>query len=91
MSELYCKSVYLEQIKKFAIGNENNKRCLIAFLFDAFRTERVEVTVAEEDTDNEIVMTALSKRAVADRVVIVGEDVDLLVFLNGLCTEETNV
>lgn len=49
------------------------------------------MAVAEEDADREIVMTALSKRAVANRVVIVGEDVDLLVLLNGLGAEETNV
>lgn len=32
----------------------------------------------------EIVMTAISKRAVADGVVILGEDVDLLALLNSL-------
>ncbi|KAJ8946770.1 hypothetical protein NQ318_018979 [Aromia moschata] len=56
---------------------------------DGFQKE--EVAVAEEDADREIVTTALSKRAVADPVVIMGEDVDLFVLLNGLGAEETNV
>ncbi|CAH1100560.1 unnamed protein product [Psylliodes chrysocephalus] len=73
------------------LGNENNKRLLITFLCEALQKEEVEVAVVEEDADRVMVMTAFSKRVVADRVVIVGEDIDLFILLNGLGAEETNV
>lgn len=85
------ESTVIQIAQENVLGNENNKRRLITLLCDAFQKEGVEVAVAEEDADREIVMTALSKAAVSDRVVIVGEDVDLLVLLNGLGAEKKNV
>ncbi|CAH1100496.1 unnamed protein product [Psylliodes chrysocephalus] len=68
-----------------------HKTFKITLLCDACQKKVIEVAVTEEDADREIVMTALLKRAVADRAVKVQEDVDLLLLLNGLDAEETNV
>ncbi|CAH1107907.1 unnamed protein product [Psylliodes chrysocephalus] len=82
------ESIVVQIAQVHVLGNENNKRCLITLLCDAFQKKEVKVTVSEEVADREIVMMALSKRAVEDMVVIVGEDVDLLALLNGLGAEE---
>lgn len=87
----FDESTVIQIAQEHVLGNENNTRCLVTLLCDAFQKEGVEVAVAEDDADREIVMKALSKRAEAERIVIVGEDINLLVLLNGLGAEARNV
>lgn len=63
-----------------------NKRRLITIMSTEF-----EVHQAQEDADAEIVRTALSKSSTLDQVFIVGEDIDLLVLLNGSSSGQVNV
>lgn len=51
----------------------------------------IETHQSKEDADADIVKTALSKSSSFDQVFIIGEDVDLLVLLNGLSSGQTNV
>lgn len=66
----FDESTLIQSAQEHVLSNEINKRRLITLLCDTFQKKGLEVAVAEEDANREIVMTVLSKRALANRVVI---------------------
>lgn len=67
------------------LANPKNKSRLIALLATKFTSAGLEYKQAEEDADTLIVSTALNLAESNEAVVVVGEDIDLLVILVGLC------
>jgi len=65
------------------LSNSNNKKRLIAMLGDKLSAQHLQWQQAEEDADTKIVEAALALADCNEKVVIVGEDVDLLVILIG--------
>lgn len=92
-----CSDIVFEestQIKvpqeKF-LSNPKNKQRLIVFICTGLGLQGIETKQAPEDADCLIVRTALEKSEDYQHVIIVGEDVDLLVLLNGLGASRQNV
>lgn len=73
------------------LANESNKSRLISMLCNRFKNEGIVVKQALEDADTLIINTALDMSNKFGSVVIVGEDIDLLVILTGLCKSENNI
>lgn len=88
---LFDESTPIKVPQAKLLSNESNKRRLITMMRTEFERLGIEIHQSEEDADADIVRTALSKSSDFDQVFIIGEDVDLLVLLNGLNSGETNV
>ncbi|KYN12193.1 hypothetical protein ALC57_15644 [Trachymyrmex cornetzi] len=73
------------------LANDRNKKRLIEMLTTKFLNAGFEVEQAEEDADRLIVITAISKLSEFDSVIIIGEDIDLLVLLTALASNNQNI
>lgn len=71
------------------MANANHKRHLIALLCDAFEKQGITAKAVKGDVDRDIIDTPLLKSPIFHRVIVVREDVDLLVLLNGLDSAAT--
>jgi hypothetical protein len=72
------------------LANENNKKRLIELLKTHFEECKIEVKQAIEDADVLIVQTAIDK-SMSHKVIIVGEDIDLLVLMTALGHSNGNI
>lgn len=72
------------------LSHDKNKLRFIQLLKAKMEMENIQVFQAEEDADRLIVTTAIAKASDFEEVFIVGEDVDLLVILNGLTDPTQN-
>lgn len=88
---LFDESTLIKVPQAKLLSNESNKRRLITIMRTEFERQGIEFHQSQEDADADIVRTALSKSPSFHQVFIIGEDVDLLVLLNGLSSGETNV
>lgn len=68
------------------LANTNNKKRLISMLMSKFKEAKILCKQAQEDADRLIVVTAKNLASHHSSVTVVGEDVDLLVIMIGLCT-----
>jgi predicted nuclease of predicted toxin-antitoxin system len=71
--------------KEKFLAKDRNKNRLITELMNRFIASNMLCKQAKEDADVLIINTALDMAHNHDNVIIIGEDVDLLVFLIGLC------
>lgn len=76
--------------KEKFLSNDKNKNRLIAQIMNRFAISNMHCKQAKEDGDTLIIKTALDMAPNNENVVVIGEDVDLLVILIGLC-HHTNV
>ena len=82
---LSCNNIMFEESTLIKVPQEKLiQRRLIDLLCSAFENQGIETKRASEDADSDIVRTALDKSTSFENVLIIGEDVDLLVLLNGL-------
>lgn len=88
---LFDEATFIKVPQAKVFSNESYKRRLITMMCTEFERQGIEVHQSPEYADAEIVRTALSKSSSYDHVFIMGEDVDLLVLLNGLSCGQTNV
>ena len=70
------------------LANSANKKLLIKYLAVQLRSRGVQVEEAEADADVSIVAAAIEKARDGSRVLVVGQDTDLLVLLITLSTDE---
>lgn len=73
------------------LSNDRNKARLISLLTERLEGEGFSVKQANEDADHLIVATALEVSQEHEKVVVVGEDTDLLIMLNALATPSANI
>lgn len=74
------------------LSNEQNKKKLIQTLTEKFQSERFLCKQAEEDADALIINTAIEIAEDPTKIiVIVGQDIDLLVLLNQLNSNNFNI
>lgn len=71
--------------KERFLANIKNKNRFISMLITRFSSAGITCKQAKEDADTLIVNTALELSPTNETVIIVGEDIDLLVILIGLC------
>lgn len=88
---IFEESTVIKMAQEKLLANDSNKRRLIAMICSAFQSQGIETDQAVEDADCKIVKVALEKSTSFQSVLIVGEDVDLLVLLNGLGSVQKNV
>lgn len=90
--EVMFESNMINQIpQERFLANDQNKSRLIKLLSTNFEECGIEVKQAQEDADLLIVNTALSKAKELEKVVIVGEDIDLLVLMTALGQSFSNL
>ncbi|KMQ83313.1 hypothetical protein RF55_20359 [Lasius niger] len=73
------------------LSNDKNKRRLIEYLSKHLQTAGVAVKQADHDADRLIVTTAIAESIQHDKVVTVGEDIDLAVLMIGLTHADRNI
>ncbi|XP_071642214.1 uncharacterized protein [Temnothorax longispinosus] len=73
------------------LSNDKNKSRLIKYLSKHLETAGIAVKQADHDADRLIVTTAIAESIQHDKVVIVGEDVDLAVLMIGLTPVDRNI
>jgi hypothetical protein len=71
--------------KEEFLANDRNKKCLITELMNRFVASNWIFKKAKENADVLIINTALDMAHNHDNVIIIGEDIDLLIILIGLC------
>ena len=86
--ELQRKVPYPQE--KF-LSNEHNKNELIKVLSQKFKDEGYTCKQAEEDADPLIITTAIEISKTGKNVIVVGQDIDLLVLLNQLGSNQSNL
>lgn len=72
------------------LSNDQNKIRLIAILTEKFLNSGVGVIQAEDDADTLIVQTAIQKTQNYRKVIVIGEDIDLIVLLLTLSTTQSD-
>jgi len=70
------------------LANSKNKKRLISMLMEKFEDAKIDSQQAVEDADILIITTALMLAPLNKYVTVVGEDIDLLVILIGLCSPD---
>lgn len=70
------------------LANSKNKSRLISMLMEKFDDAKIDSQQAVEDADILIITTALMLAPSNEYVTVVGEDIDLLVILIGLCSPD---
>lgn len=88
---IFEESTIIKMAQEKLLANDSNKRRLIALICSAFQSQGIETKQAVEDADCDIVKVALDKSTSFQSVLIIGEDVDLLVLLNGFGSAVKNV
>jgi len=73
------------------LSNDNNKMRLISILTDKLVESGINVLQAEDDADTLIVRTAIEKSIGNTKVVVIGEDVDLIILLMTLTPDDCQV
>lgn len=73
------------------LSNNFNKKQFISLLKRVFDKNEIGVIQADADSDPVIVMTAIEKAELHDKVVIVGDNVNLLVLLTEFCSSINNL
>ena len=73
------------------LSNDKNKSRLIKYLSKHLETAGIAIKQADHDADRLIVTTAIYESIQHDKVVIVGENVDLAVLMIGLTPADRNI
>lgn len=81
------ESIDLQSSQEKFLSNDQNKTRLIVILTEKFLNSGVYVIQAEYDVDTLIVQTAIQKTQSCQKVVLIGEDIDLIVLLLTLSTQ----
>lgn len=69
------------------LSNDKNKTRFIKLLTTKMGNHNIQVLQAEEDADRLIITTAVTAASTYDRVVVVGEDIDLLIILTAISNQ----